>query len=106
VDPDPQHCLFCVGKGGGTFHKLNLKKKFEMATYCCRNSELFQLLEVADAELLLASCRQLLTGGSRDPERQCFLAQKLASVLPSVRRDYATLARATQVASRNREQIS
>jgi hypothetical protein len=59
---------------------------------------------VADAELLLASCRQLLTGGSRDPERQCFLAQKLASVLPSVRRDYAMLSRATKVASRYRDE--
>ncbi len=59
---------------------------------------------MADAELLLASCRQLLTAGSRDPERQCFLAQKLASVLPSVRRDYATLSRATQVASKYRDE--
>ncbi len=62
----------------------------------CRNSELFQLLEVAGPEELLRSSGELFTASRADPERRCFLAQKLASGLPSIRSNYGVLSHATQ----------
>ena len=60
-----------------------------------RNSELFKLAELAPPDLLRG---QLRTAG-KDSERKCYLAQKLASVLPSVRQDYNTLSHTTQADS-------